>query len=131
MRLIFLGSGEFGLPTLEALTADHEVAAVVTQPDRPAGRKQQFTPTPIGRWAQAQGLIVLICFGVGMLMGNFFNVKLIDVYSTVEMVNGVEQTVSNWDAIWMITTIISVVILVGFWAIFKDDLKDVKATEAA
>jgi nucleoside transporter len=81
--------------------------------------------------AQAQGLIVLICFGVGMLMGNFFNVKLIDMYSTVELIEGVEQTVSNWDAIWMITTIISVVIAVGFWAIFKDDIKDAKATEAA
>jgi len=81
--------------------------------------------------AQAQGLIVLICFGVGMLMGNFFNVKLIDMYSTVELVEGVEQTVSNWDAIWMITTIISVVIAVGFWAIFKDDIKDAEATEAA
>jgi nucleoside transporter len=81
--------------------------------------------------AQAQGLIVLICFGVGMLLGNFFNVKLIDIYSTVEMVNGVEETVSNWDTIWMITTIISVVIMAAFWAIFKDDVKEAEAPAPA
>ena len=61
MRLIFLGSGEFGLPTLEALAADaaHDVVAVVSQPDRPAGRKRHLTPTPIAAWAEAQDLPVL------------------------------------------------------------------------
>ena len=58
MRLIFLGSGEFGLPTLERLNADHQVLAVVSQPDRPAGRKQQLTPTPIAGWAAQRGLPV-------------------------------------------------------------------------
>lgn len=58
MKLLFFGSGEFGLPTLERLTAEHEVLAVVTQPDRPAGRKRVPTPTPIGAWAEAQGLPV-------------------------------------------------------------------------
>lgn len=39
MRIVFFGSGEFGLPTLRALEAGpHEIAAVVTQPPRPAGR---------------------------------------------------------------------------------------------
>lgn len=59
MRLIFLGSGEFGLPTLQQLAAQHQVALVVTQPDRPAGRRRQLTPTPVAAWAQAQGLPVL------------------------------------------------------------------------
>lgn len=61
MKLIFLGSGEFGLPTLEALVADaaRDVVAVVSQPDRPAGRKRQLTPTPIAAWAEARGLPVL------------------------------------------------------------------------
>jgi methionyl-tRNA formyltransferase len=59
MRLIFLGAGEFGLPTLARLHAEHTVLAVVTQPDRPAGRKQQLTPTPIGQWAAEAGLAVL------------------------------------------------------------------------
>lgn len=51
MRLVFLGSGAFGLPTLEHLAQHHGVCAVVTQPDKPAGRKRALTPTPIGAWA--------------------------------------------------------------------------------
>ena len=51
MRVVYLGSGAFGLPTLEALARDHELAAVVTQPDRPAGRSRKPTPTPVGAWA--------------------------------------------------------------------------------
>ena len=53
MRLVFFGSGEFGLPTLRALASAHEVVGVVTQPDRPAGRGRELTPTPIGAWAAA------------------------------------------------------------------------------
>ena len=51
MRVVFLGSGAFGLPTLEALARDHDVAMVVTQPDREAGRGGKLTPTPVGAWA--------------------------------------------------------------------------------
>ncbi len=51
MRLVFLGAGEFGLPTLEYLAKHHQVVAVVSQPDRPAGRKQVLTPTPVSAWA--------------------------------------------------------------------------------
>lgn len=58
MRLMFFGAGAFGLPTLEALHAQHEVAAVVTQPDKPAGRKRRLAPTPIGQWAADHGLDV-------------------------------------------------------------------------
>ena len=47
MRVVFLGSGAFGLPTLEAIAASHEVTLVVSQPDRPAGRGRRETPTPI------------------------------------------------------------------------------------
>lgn len=54
MRLAFLGSGAFGLPTLRALAARHELALVVTQPDRPAGRGGKLTPTPVGAWAAEQ-----------------------------------------------------------------------------
>lgn len=59
MRLLFLGSGEFGLPTLDALVRRHEVVAVVTQPDRPAGRRREMTGTPVAQWAAAHGLPVL------------------------------------------------------------------------
>ena len=51
MRVVYFGSGAFGLPTLERLCRDHEVVAVVTQPDRPAGRGAKLTPTPVGEWA--------------------------------------------------------------------------------
>ena len=51
MRLVFLGSGAFGLPTLRALAEVHEVAMVVSQPDRPAGRSRKLTATPIAQWA--------------------------------------------------------------------------------
>ena len=53
MRLVFFGSGAFGLPTLEALSKHHDIVAVVTQPDKPAGRGSPLTPTPIGAWAVA------------------------------------------------------------------------------
>ena len=59
MRVIYLGSGEFGLPTLRALAERHEVVAVVSQPDRPAGRKRQLTSTPVAAWAADHGLPVL------------------------------------------------------------------------
>ena len=59
MRLIYFGSGEFGLPTLTSLVeAGHDIAAVITQPDRPAGRKRLPTATPIAAWAERQGLPV-------------------------------------------------------------------------
>jgi methionyl-tRNA formyltransferase len=56
MRIIFFGSGAFGLPTLAALHRDHEIIAVVSQPDRPAGRGRAVTPTPIAQWAIEEGL---------------------------------------------------------------------------
>ncbi|MAH67149.1 MAG: methionyl-tRNA formyltransferase [Phycisphaerae bacterium] len=46
-RIAFLGSGAFGVPTLEALGRRFEVPLVISQPDRPAGRGRQETPTPI------------------------------------------------------------------------------------
>jgi methionyl-tRNA formyltransferase len=61
MRLILMGSGEFGVPTFAALAEDRRfaVAQVVTQPDRPAGRQRQLTPTPVAAWAAACGLPVM------------------------------------------------------------------------
>lgn len=53
MRLVLFGSGEFGLPTFEALAREHEIRLVVTQPDRAAGRGGKITPTAVGAWAEA------------------------------------------------------------------------------
>jgi methionyl-tRNA formyltransferase len=51
MRIVFIGAGEIGVPTLQALlrSSEHEVAGVVTQPDKPVGRDQRIEPTPIKR----------------------------------------------------------------------------------
>lgn len=51
MSIVFFGSGEFGVPTLERLAARENIVGVVTQPDRPAGRGGKPTPTPIAVWA--------------------------------------------------------------------------------
>jgi len=60
MRLVYLGSGAFGLPTLRGLAAaKHEIMLVVTQPDRPAGRDRQPSPTPIAQFAEKAGIEVV------------------------------------------------------------------------
>jgi methionyl-tRNA formyltransferase len=60
VRLIYLGTGDFALPAFEHLVAtSHEVAALITQPDRPQGRKQEVVPAPIKRAAEAHGIPVL------------------------------------------------------------------------
>lgn len=51
MRVLFLASGAFAIPSLAAVAAHHEVLAIVSQPDRPAGRGGRATPTPVARWA--------------------------------------------------------------------------------
>ncbi|MFG0307145.1 MAG: methionyl-tRNA formyltransferase [Phycisphaerales bacterium JB040] len=48
--VVFFGSGAFGLPTLRRLGESHRVIAIVTQPDRPAGRGKRLTPNPIASW---------------------------------------------------------------------------------
>src|SRR5881397_1729603 len=48
MRIVFIGSGEIGVPTLRALLdSEHEVVAVVSQPDKPVGREQRIEPPPL------------------------------------------------------------------------------------
>src|SRR5689334_15600849 len=57
MRVAFLGTPEFAVPTLDALVAaGHEVALVVAQPDKPAGRGQQLASPPVALRAKALGL---------------------------------------------------------------------------
>jgi methionyl-tRNA formyltransferase len=59
MRLVFLGTPAFAVPSLEAcLAAGHEVAAVLTQPDRPRGRGQQPAFSPVKQAALRLGLAV-------------------------------------------------------------------------
>jgi methionyl-tRNA formyltransferase len=59
-RLIVLGTGDFALPMFESLCdAGHEILALITQPDRPHGRKQELIPSRIKKSAQARGVSVL------------------------------------------------------------------------
>ena len=59
LRLVFFGTPDFAVPTLEALIASrHEVVGVVTQPDRPVGRGQRVRPSPVKALAVARGLSV-------------------------------------------------------------------------
>jgi methionyl-tRNA formyltransferase len=59
MRLIFLGTPAFAVPTLERVVeAGHQVLAVVTQPDRPSGRGQNAAPSPVKEAAGQLGLPV-------------------------------------------------------------------------
>jgi methionyl-tRNA formyltransferase len=60
MRVLFMGSPAFAVRPLEALAAaGHDLVAVVTQPDRPAGRQRQLTPPPVKLAAERLGLPVL------------------------------------------------------------------------
>ena len=60
MKLVFCGTPQFAVPSLEALmAAGHRIALVVSQPDRPAGRAQQLTAPPVKQTALAAGLRVL------------------------------------------------------------------------
>ncbi len=59
MRLVFCGTPQFAVPTLQALlAAGHNIPLVVAQPDRPVGRKQVLTPPPVKVAALAAGLTV-------------------------------------------------------------------------
>src|SRR6266508_6152839 len=51
MRIVFIGAGEIGVPTLQALlrSCEHKIAGGVRQPHKPVGRAQQIEPTPIKR----------------------------------------------------------------------------------
>jgi len=59
LRIVFMGTAAFALPTLRALSDAEEVIAVVTQPDRPRGRGRKITPPPAKELALDLGLQIL------------------------------------------------------------------------
>jgi len=60
VRVVFMGTPDFAVPSLEALAASrHEVVAAVTNPDRPKGRGRRLAPPPVKEAAQALGIEVL------------------------------------------------------------------------
>ena len=59
IKIVFMGSPEFALPTLVSLAAQYPVVGVITQPDQPAGRGRVLTPPPIKILAEQLGLPVI------------------------------------------------------------------------
>jgi methionyl-tRNA formyltransferase len=60
MRLVFAGTPEVALPSLEAIAnSDHELVAVITRPDAPAGRGRRLAASPVGQRAEELGVPVL------------------------------------------------------------------------
>jgi methionyl-tRNA formyltransferase len=60
MRIVFMGTPEFAVPSLEALLkSENQLVGIVTQPDRPKGRGQQLTPSPVKAIAQREGIALL------------------------------------------------------------------------
>lgn len=57
-RIVFLGTPDAAVPTLEAVASSHEVGAVITRPDRPRGRSSRPMPSPVKSSASALGLAV-------------------------------------------------------------------------
>ena len=58
MRIVFAGTPEFAVSSLRAAARHHEVVAVYTQPDRPAGRGRGLAPSPVKLEAVARGIPV-------------------------------------------------------------------------
>ena len=56
LSLVFAGTPEFGLPCLEALASQHNIKAIYTQPDRPAGRGRHLQASAVKEWAEKQQL---------------------------------------------------------------------------
>lgn len=59
MKIVFMGTPEFAVKTLEACIANHEVVAVFTQPDKPKGRGNKMTPSEVKVVAEKYGIPVL------------------------------------------------------------------------
>ncbi len=93
MNVVYLGSGEFGVPCLEALKASgHHLALVVTQPPNPSGRGRKLCSTPVGRWAQDQGLP---CVATDNVNHPEVSVRLVDARPDVMVVIAFGQKIGK------------------------------------
>ena len=59
IKILFFGTPEFAVPSLELLSSEFEVVAVITKPDKPAGRGKKVTPPPVKVKAQELSIRVL------------------------------------------------------------------------
>jgi len=60
MKIVFMGSAEFGIPALEMLMSRHEVAAVVSTPAKPKGRGLKLFDSPITEFAKSRGINIVL-----------------------------------------------------------------------
>ncbi|MCM8811071.1 MAG: methionyl-tRNA formyltransferase [Candidatus Omnitrophica bacterium] len=58
MKIIFFGSDNFGIPSLEILKKNFQLVSVVTSPDKPKGRGLKISPTPVKEWSMTNGIDV-------------------------------------------------------------------------
>jgi methionyl-tRNA formyltransferase len=78
MKIVYLGSGEFGVECLDALNiSEHDLRFVVTQPPNPAGRGRKPHPTPVARWADKNSI-------------PFIEINDVNVSEVIEKITGYE-----------------------------------------
>ena len=78
MKIVYLGSGEFGIECLDALSiSEHNLRFIVTQPPNPAGRGRKPHPTPVARWAFAHSI-------------SFVEINDVNVSEVIEKITGYE-----------------------------------------
>jgi len=75
--------------------------------------------TPEELKSQGQGFIFLVTFGLGLLAGNLIDGEIIRIFQ--DRSTGVR--IYEWDKIWGITSIFSVILLVAFITLFKEDVE--------
>lgn len=94
MRILFLGTPEFAVPSLEALTSSHhQVVAVVTQPDRPKGRKLRMVPPPVKVQAQTKGIV---CLQTPSLKAGEIEKKIKAISPNIAVVVAFGQIIPDW-----------------------------------
>ena len=76
--------------------------------------------TPDELKSQGQGFIFLVTFGLGLLAGNLIDGKVIALFHD----NSSGVRIYDWDAIWGLTTVFSIVLLVLFIVLFKNDIPE-------
>ncbi len=78
MKIVYLGSGEFGFECLDALSiSEHDLRFIVTQPPNPAGRGRKPHPTPVARWADMHSI-------------PFIEINDVNTYEIIEKIAGYE-----------------------------------------
>jgi MFS family permease len=79
--------------------------------------------TPDELKSQGQGFIFLVTFGLGLLAGNIIDGQIINIF----LDNSTGVRVYDWDSIWGVTSVMSLVLLVAFALFFKEDVEEKQA----